>query len=61
VARYATAWQYAESPRRAQFSASCPQNQAPDGNCYTPGMGQGSKIFVDLDVADSADPSGGSR
>jgi Domain of unknown function (DUF1906) len=47
-------WQYAQSPRRAQFSSSCPQNQAPDGKCYAPGN---AKIFVDLDAADSADPS----
>jgi hypothetical protein len=51
---FATVWQYAQSPRRAQFSGSCPQNQAPDGNCYAQGSG---KIFVDLDAADAADPS----
>lgn len=55
---YATVWQYAQSPRRAQFSASCPQNAAPNGNCYAPGL-PGTKVFVDLDVADAADPSGG--
>jgi hypothetical protein len=51
-------WQYAQSPRRAQFSASCPQNQAPDGNCYAPGNG---KIYVDLDASDLVDPSGGGQ
>jgi len=59
--RFVTVWQYAQSPRRAQFSASCPANQAPDGNCYAPGSAEGLKIFVDLDVADSPDPSESSR
>lgn len=50
-------WQYAQSPRRKQFSAACPRNQAPDGNCYAPGLPAGQNSFVDLDVADSPDPS----
>ncbi len=37
IAAFAAVWQYAQSPRRKQFSASCPANQAPDGNCYAPG------------------------
>jgi hypothetical protein len=52
-------WQYAQSPRRAEFSASCPQNQAPDGNCYAPGLPPGSNTFVDLNVTGSPDPSEG--
>jgi hypothetical protein len=56
---YATVWQYAQSPRRAAFSANCPKNAAPNGNCYAPGLAPGANAFVDLDVADSADPSGG--
>lgn len=47
------AWQYAQSPRRMQFTAQCPANYAADGNCYAPG----SKAFLDLNVAGSADPS----
>ena len=50
-------WQYAQSPRRRQFSAACPPNQAPDGNCYAPGLPAGPNSFVDLDVANSPDPS----
>jgi hypothetical protein len=50
-------WQYVQSPRRAQFSASCPKNTAPDGNCYAPGLPQSAASFVDLDVSSSADPS----
>ena len=51
------AWQYAQSPRRAQFTAACPANYASDGKCYAPGLPQGAGSFVDLNVADSADPS----
>ena len=51
------AWQYAQSPRRAQFTAACPANYAQDGKCYAPGLPQGANSFVDLNVADSADPS----
>jgi hypothetical protein len=55
----ATVWQFAQSPRRAQFSAGCPRNQAQDGNCYAPGLSADVRMFVDLDAADSPDPSGG--
>ncbi len=51
------AWQYAQSPRRAQFTAACPANYAPDGKCYAAGLPQSANSFVDLNVADSADPS----
>ena len=54
---FATVWQFAQSPRRAQFSASCPQNQATNGRCYAPGLTANAGVFVDLDTADSADPS----
>lgn len=54
---YRAVWQYAQSPRRPQFSAACPQNDAPDGNCYAPGLPHGPNMFVDLDTADSPDPS----
>lgn len=50
-------WQYAQSPRRMQFSAACPRNAAPDGKCYAPGLPQNASTFVDLDAADSPDPS----
>ncbi len=54
---YTAVWQYAQSPRRKQFSAHCPKNDAPDGNCYAPGLGPSANAFVDLDTADSPDPS----
>jgi hypothetical protein len=58
---FATVWQYAQSPRRAQFSSNCPQNQAPDGKCYPTAQPTNSRIFVDLDTADSPDPSESSQ
>ena len=54
---YEAAWQYAQSPRRAQFSSSCPLDQAQDGMCYAPGVAPSEKIFVDLNLAHSPDPS----
>ncbi len=54
---FVAAWQYAQSPRRPQFSAACPQNQAPDGNCYAPGLPPDANSYVDLDTASSPDPS----
>jgi len=57
AAAFTAVWQYAQSPRRAQFSAACPRNDAPDGNCYAPGLPPGANTFVDLDVANSPDPS----
>ncbi len=57
VRRFASVWQYAMSPRRMEFSAACPKNDAPDGNCYAPGLPQGANSFVDLDTASSPDPS----
>jgi hypothetical protein len=55
--RQIAVWQFAQSPRRPQFSASCPQNAAPDGNCYAPGLPRSAATFVDLDVSTSPDPS----
>jgi Domain of unknown function (DUF1906) len=50
-------WQYAVSPRRPQFSASCPKNSDPDGNCYAPGVPHSSNTTLDLDIANSPNPS----
>ncbi len=52
----ATAWQAAQSPRRPQFAASCAATYAADGNCYAP---HAPGVFLDIDYARSADPSGG--
>jgi hypothetical protein len=54
--QFASVWQYAQSPRRRDFARGC-SNYAADGNCYPPDLLR-EKIFVDLDVAGSPDPSG---
>ncbi len=55
---FANVWQIAQSPRRKNLTARCRSTYAADGNCYPPGLAaQG--IFVDVDVAASADPSHG--
>ena len=51
-----TAWQYAQSPRRKVITRSCAKTYAADGNCYAPGF---PTVFLDMDVASSADPSHG--
>jgi hypothetical protein len=51
-----TAWQYAQSPRRPEITQACAATYAADGNCYAPGF---PDLFLDLDSADSDDPSHG--
>ena len=50
------AWQYAQSPRRPAVTKSCAATYGTDGLCYG---GATKDIFVDLNVASSADPSKG--
>lgn len=57
TAPFVRVWQYAQSPRRRQFSASCPANAAPNGNCYAPRLPPSAATFIDLDAADSPNPS----
>ena len=52
----AVAWQYAQSPRRPATTKSCAVTYGADGLCYG---GATKDIFVDLNVASSADPSKG--
>jgi len=52
----ATIWQYAQSPRRKEFTAHCPANYAADGNCYAP-EDTAHKWFLDANVSTSANPS----
>ena len=56
----ATVWQFAQSPRRKEFTAHCPAKYAPDGNCYAPGD-TAHKWFLDVNSATSPDPSGGAK
>lgn len=53
---FANIWQFAQSPRRREFTRACASSYSRDGNCYAPGMGHGSP-FLDVESADSADPS----
>jgi hypothetical protein len=50
------AWQYSQSPRRPEITKSCAATYSADNKCYAPGF---PKVFLDMDVAASADPSGG--
>ncbi len=52
----AVAWQYAQSPQRPDLTRSCAATYARDGNCYA---GATQDLFLDLDLAASADPSHG--
>jgi hypothetical protein len=56
---HALAWQYAQSPRRAQFTAACSQTYAADNGCYAPALPHSSQTWVDLNVSRSPDPSHG--
>jgi hypothetical protein len=57
---YAAVWQFAQSPRRKQYTAKCAAKYAPDGNCYAP-SDTARKWFLDLNAARSQDPSEGAR
>ena len=52
----ASLWQYAQSPRRKEFTLRCAATYASDGNCYAPGD-MAHKWFIDANVANSPDPS----
>jgi hypothetical protein len=56
----ASVWQFAQSPRRREFTARCPVKYARDGNCYAPGD-SAHAWFLDVNTATSADPSGGAK
>jgi len=57
---YAAIWQFAQSPRRKEFTARCAATYHRDGNCYAPGD-TARAWFLDLNSATSPDPSGGAR
>jgi hypothetical protein len=56
---FAEVWQFAQSPRRPEQTAACRATYAPDGNCYPPGVAPSSGLHIDVDTADSPDPSSG--
>ncbi len=55
---YAAVWQYAQSPRRKEFTAHCAPGYHADGNCYAPGD-VAHAWFLDVSSATSPDPSNG--
>jgi hypothetical protein len=58
---FALIWQFAQSPRRRDITASCPSHYDADGNCYAPSLQPTDGINIDIDSADSPDPSSGRR
>jgi len=54
---FADVWQFAQSPRRKDFAASCSGYHA-DGNCYASGGAEWG-LHLDLNSATSPDPSHG--
>jgi hypothetical protein len=52
---YAEVWQFVQSPRRVEFTATCAQTYDRDGNCYPPNV----RVHVDIEVAAESDPSHG--
>ncbi|MGB8475625.1 MAG: glycoside hydrolase domain-containing protein [Candidatus Acidiferrum sp.] len=55
---YAALWQFAQSPRRKEFTAHCTPGYNADGNCYAPGD-TAHAWFLDVNSAASPDPSNG--
>jgi hypothetical protein len=54
---FAEIWQFAQSPRRPDAAAHC-TNYSRDGECYPPSVPASEKLHVDLNSADSPNPSG---
>jgi len=57
---YAAVWQFAQSPRRREYTSRCARTYYRDGNCYAPGD-KDHKWFLDVNSATSPDPSGGAK
>ncbi len=55
---YAAVWQFAQSPRRKEFTSRCAATYHTDGNCYAPGD-VARAWFLDLNAATTPDPSAG--
>jgi Domain of unknown function (DUF1906) len=55
---YAVVWQFAQTPRRKEFTSRCAATYYRNGNCYAPGDTARS-WFLDVNSATSPDPSGG--
>jgi hypothetical protein len=53
----ALVWQFAQSPRRRNYTGPCSATYNSDGNCYPPVDTAGGHILLDLDSSVSPDPS----
>jgi hypothetical protein len=58
--RFAAVWQFAQSPQRRDVAKRC-SNYSGDGECYPPGIATGPRLHVDVNTADSPDPSHGRK
>lgn len=58
---FASVWQFAQSPRRREITARCPSKYGADGNCYAPLFQPTDGLNIDINSADSPDPSAGPR
>src|ERR1035438_6637658 len=56
---FAEVWQFAQSPIRRNFARGCSATYNKDGNCYPPGADLARQLHLDLNVANSSDPSQG--
>jgi glycoside hydrolase-like protein len=57
---YTAIWQFAQSPRRREFTKRCAATYHADGNCYAPGDTTHA-WYLDVNTATSPDPSAGAR
>jgi hypothetical protein len=55
--KYASVWQFAQSPRRREATRACSATYNADGNCYPPNRAGTGSVLLDLDSATSPDPS----
>jgi hypothetical protein len=53
---FAEVWQFAQSPQRKDVVGRC-TNYSGDGNCYPPGINPSLGLHIDLNAANSPDPS----
>ena len=56
----AAVWQFAQSPRRKEYTSRCRATYHRDGNCYAPGD-SAHAWFLDVNSATSPDPSNGRK
>ncbi len=57
---FAAVWQFAQSPRRREFTSRCAATYHRNGNCYAPGD-TAHTWFLDVNTATSPDPSSGAK